>query len=51
MNPWETPTFQEVAMNAEIGAYQPEHGDDDRGDEPFAQREPKAARSAPARRG
>lgn len=22
MNPWETPSFDEIAMNAEIGSYQ-----------------------------
>lgn len=35
MNVWEKPSFEELAMNAEIGAYQPEFGDDDRGDQPF----------------
>ena len=45
------PTFEEVAMNAEIGAYQPEYGDDERSDDPFTQLEPPAAPAASARRG
>lgn len=35
MTLWQKPTFEELAMNAEIGAYQPEYGDDERSDEPF----------------
>jgi hypothetical protein len=31
---WQVPSFEELAMNAEIGAYQPEPGDDDRSYEP-----------------
>lgn len=32
-------------MNAEIGAYQPEHGDDERSDEPFAAHDSEVASS------
>ena len=41
---WQTPSFDELSMNAEIGAYQPEPGDDEGGDPPFvvATREPPA---------
>lgn len=35
MNTWEKPRFDELAMNAEIGAYQPDFGDDERSDEPW----------------
>jgi hypothetical protein len=37
MTDWQKPSFEELAMNAEIGAYQPEDGDDERGNEPFVQ--------------
>lgn len=40
MNVWDKPSFEELAMNAEIGAYQPEFGDDERADEPLSQFEP-----------
>jgi hypothetical protein len=33
---WEKPTFEELAMNAEIGAYQPDDWDGERRDDPFA---------------
>jgi hypothetical protein len=42
MTSWQKPTFEELAMNAEIGAYQPEYGDDERSDEPFVQVAPSA---------
>lgn len=51
MTSWQKPSFEELAMNAEIGAYQPEYGDDERSDEPFLQVAPSApldsAASAP----
>lgn len=28
MTAWQKPSFEELAMNAEIGAYQPEDGED-----------------------
>jgi hypothetical protein len=43
MNVWEKPSFEELAMNAEIGAYQPEFGDEERSDEPLGQFETAAA--------
>lgn len=48
MTVWEKPSFEELAMNAEIGAYQPD-GDDERDDVPFAQSRPEdaAALAAP----
>jgi hypothetical protein len=33
MQAWEKPTLDEIAMNAEIGGYQPD-SPDERGDEP-----------------
>jgi hypothetical protein len=37
MTLWEKPSFEELAMNAEIGAYQPENPEDERSQEPFVQ--------------
>lgn len=42
MTLWQRPSFEELAMNAEIGAYQPEYGDEERSDEPFARTAPLA---------
>jgi len=36
--PWETPTFVEVDMNAEIGAYQEDEGGD-RQQDPIVERD------------
>ncbi len=35
MTHWQKPSFEELAMNAEIGAYQPEDWDGERYDVPF----------------
>lgn len=43
MTSWEKPSFQEIAMNAEIGAYQGEEWEGDRYEAPFVHR----ATSAP----
>lgn len=44
---WQKPSFDELAMNAEIGAYQPEPGDDERGDERYVEGAQAAQVSAP----
>lgn len=41
MTDWQKPTFEELAMNAEIGGYQPDNGDDERNDEPFVRAAPE----------
>jgi hypothetical protein len=42
---WETPRFTDIAMNAEIGAYQ---DDADRGNQPISEREASAESRATA---
>lgn len=42
MTVWEKPSYEELAMNAEIGAYQPDGGED-RDDVPFARAAPEDA--------
>jgi hypothetical protein len=49
MTDWQKPHFEELAMNAEIGAYQPEFGDDERSDEPFVNAELPPVLAVPAR--
>jgi hypothetical protein len=34
---WQQPSFTELTMNAEIGGYQPEYGDDERQHQPLAE--------------
>lgn len=33
---WQKPSFEDLAMNAEIGGYQPDDGGGERDDTPFA---------------
>ncbi len=35
MTTWEKPSFEELSMNAEIGAYQPDDWDGERQPDPF----------------
>lgn len=37
MSNWQKPSFEELAMNAEIGGYQPDEWDGERYDVPFVQ--------------
>jgi hypothetical protein len=41
MTPWKTPEFEELTMNAEIGAYQEDPGDG-RQDPPYVRPPPEA---------
>jgi hypothetical protein len=45
MTTWQKPAFEELAMNAEIGAYQAD--DDERDNRPFLQARGPAAETAP----
>jgi hypothetical protein len=53
MTVWQKPCFEELTMNAEIGAYQSDYGDDERGDDPLLQLSPESPpeRALPVHRG
>lgn len=46
MTRWQKPSFEELAMNAEIGGYQSDDGDGDRYNPPFVHSAPDARRGS-----